>query len=106
MSTFSEALGVIVGQIHHAQGSPVIVYTCAGQSPVTISAVFDAAYQAVDLATGQLSDLGPTLGVVLADLPAAPKQDDDVTIDGVAYRVSDQRLDGQGGALLPLRKVI
>jgi hypothetical protein len=106
VSLFGNALGVVISRIHSAQGAPVVVYTCAGQAPVTIDAVFDAAHQAVDLATGELSDLGPVLGIRVSDLPVAPEQDDTLTINGVAYAVSDVQVDGQGGATLPLRKVI
>lgn len=104
MSIFENALGVVVGSIHHAQGAKTIVYTCAGQSPVTIDAVFDEAYQVVDLATGELASLGPMLGVRLSDLPAAPRAHDTLTVDAVEYKVNDVQRDSEGGARLLLRK--
>jgi len=107
VSIFGDALGVAIARVHAAQGAPVVVYTCVGESPVTIAAVWDAPHKAVDLATGELSDIEPSIGIRLADLPAAVDVDEDtLTIDGVGYRPTDLQPDGQGGARLALRKVI
>jgi hypothetical protein len=104
VSIFSDALGTILNEIHRAQGEKTIVYTCANQAPVTIAAVFDEDYQATDLTTGEISDLGPVLGLRVSDLPAAPAVGDAVSIAGVAYSVADVRPDGEGGAVLPLHE--
>jgi hypothetical protein len=107
VSLFGAALGTIIGEVHRAQGSPVVAYTCSGQSPVTIAAVWDAPHRAIDMATGEISDVEPSIGIRLSDLPAAVNVDEDtLTIDGVAYRPTDSQPDGQGGARLALRKVI
>lgn len=87
-------------------GRPVIYTPASTGIDESIPGVFDAAHQVVDLATGEQSDLGPTLGIRLADLSVAPKQDDRLVVDGTTYQVNDVRPDGQGGALLPLRKVL
>jgi hypothetical protein len=107
VSLFGDALGTIIDEIHRAQGSPVVSYTSFGFSPVSIAAVWDAPHRAIDLATGELSDVEPSLGVQLSDLSAAVDVDrDTLTIDAIAYRVTDSQPDGQGGARLALRKVI
>ena len=101
MSLFGDALGTVLGEIHRAQGSPSIVYAGASVD----AAVFDERGLEVSPEGGILVRTGnPQLGVRLSDLAKAPEQGDDVTVNGVAYLVTDVNPDGEGGALLDLRR--
>ena len=93
-----------------------IVFTPQAGTPVTFNdpanceagpfAVFDAAHQVVELGEVDvpIDSTAPVLGVRLSDFPTAPSQDDTAVIDGGTYRVVSVQPDGQGGAMLVLRK--
>lgn len=82
-----------------------VVYHGDGANPVTLTGIFDAAHESVelDVAGVPVSTRQPELGLRLADLPVAPQQGDHLEIDGTAYVVVDVRPDGQGGARLALQ---
>jgi hypothetical protein len=63
----------------------------------SISGIFNDRHVFVDPNTEQVvSTIQPTLGVKLADMPAAPVKGDKVTLRNVQYVVRDSREDGEG----------
>ena len=69
-------------------------------------AIFDPVYQLVELGEADvpLDSTAPALTVRLSDFPTAPKQDDTAVMDGTTYRAVSVQPDGQGGAVIVLRK--
>lgn len=106
MSNWNNLVSNMDGAVQSNLGGPVLYTPAAGNGdPVTIQGVFDRQYIAVDAGQAGVASAIPALFVRLADLPTDPMQDDPtITIDGVAYRVVEPKLDGQGGALLHLHK--
>lgn len=89
-------------------GDPVLYRTGAADPGRTLTAVLDRDYQLVkphdDGST--ITTTATVLSVVLADLPAPPKQGHLVTAaDGTVYRVTDIHDDGPGAARLVLQRV-
>lgn len=85
-------------------GQPV-TYQPLSLPAVSLMAIFDDKYQAVDPDSGAIiTSTQPMLRVRIADLPRNPLQGDLVTISGVTYRVNDFEPDGGGGAMLLLHK--
>jgi hypothetical protein len=82
-----------------------VTYTPSVGSPRTIKGVFSR--QSVEVTRGEyagVSSFQPTLGIRLADLATAPTSLDRVTVSGTEYRIVECQEDGQGGALLILKK--
>lgn len=105
MSLFGDALGAIVDEIHRAEGAPTITYEPTVGAPFALVAVWDSVGVVLDLETGAFQRTNePRLGVVLSDFAVPPIAGDGVTVAGVAYRVTDVALDGQGGAELKIRR--
>lgn len=77
-------------------------YTAAGFAPVAVSGVFREAHAYVDpRTTVAVSTDQPTLDVIAADLPRAPRIDDQVAVrvarfGGRTWRVIDAQADGEG----------
>ena len=115
MSLFSDALGTIVDEIHRAEGEPEIVVTVLGQAPVLLdtngqplAGVFDAAGALVAIGDAGVLQrtTTPQLGIRLSDYPVGvPDRTTTITVAGAAYQVADVEPDGQGGAVLMLRKL-
>ena len=85
-----------------------VIYTPSGGSPVTIQGIFDAKYQALvpDGSGGTVvTSTRPAVGIKLSDLAAPPGPLDRVRIRGVDYGIEPPQEDGQGGALLFLKRV-
>jgi hypothetical protein len=81
-----------------------VTYTPTGGQAVTLTGIFDAAYQVVEFQEGApVSTVMPVLGVRLSDFAAAPLQGDAVVIRGASYAVKDVEPDGKGGAKLKLQ---
>lgn len=90
-------------------GASSVTYTPAGGSPVDLSgrSIFTAAHEeeVLDEAEVAVQSVKATLDVRLADLGAAPAEDDDVQVGSVAFKVSNVEVDGEGGALLILEEL-
>ena len=75
-------------------------------TPESITAVFDAAYVAVELqAEVPIATTRPMLRLRSADLTVTPAQGDTVSIDGVTYEVNDVQPDSSGMHRLMLYRV-
>ncbi|OFZ54973.1 MAG: hypothetical protein A2428_03105 [Bdellovibrionales bacterium RIFOXYC1_FULL_54_43] len=85
-------------------GTPVS-YTPNGGDEIQISGVFSNAHILVEVGGVPQSMTAPTLGIRLADLPAKPTKDDQITIKGLNYRITDSQEDGEGGTTLILNQV-
>ncbi len=82
-----------------------VVYTPAVGAAINLRAVFDEDYIAVDPNTGAaVSSATPTLGIRLADLPAAPKKGDVATLRGRTFKVVDWQPDSEGSGLAVLHE--
>lgn len=85
-----------------------VTYTPAGDTARDISGAFNAASEVLDFVGGmEVVTLVPTLGLHLDGLGFVPAMGDFVTVDGVAYEVSEPpQQDGPGvGVMLRLQKV-
>ena len=91
--------------LQHLGGS--IRYTPSGGQPVDVRGIFDAAYVRVDAGQAGVTSCGPVVFVRTEDLPTDPEVDEGatITVEGVQYRIQEPEKDGQGGALLFLRRV-
>jgi hypothetical protein len=97
---------LVVGPVMGVFAQPV-TYVPAGGAPISITAVFDEAFQEVTL-PGDASVLstGPMLGVQLSQMPAGfdpeASQGDQFTVlaTGATYVVRQGQPDGHGWALL------
>jgi len=86
-------------------GIPVL-YQPAGLSVLSIQAIFDEAYEAIDPQTGaSIISTQPMIRVRLSDLPRSPGRGDQATIKGTLYRVNTFEPDGGGGARLLLQEI-
>lgn len=92
-------------------GEPVLYHPRgddgAARTPFALTGVFEAAHQLVDLGgETPLSSVHPTLSVALSDFPAndPPRPDDELAVADGAWRVFEVQPDGQGGALLILKR--
>lgn len=101
MSVFDAALRVAINTMHSAQGSRSISYEPYGGTAFDLVAVFSAEGVRVELSSGVAQEsVAPRLGVHLDDFATPPAQGDTFTVDGIAYRVVEVQLDGEGGAEL------
>ncbi|GCE81703.1 head-tail joining protein [Komagataeibacter oboediens] len=80
--------------------------------PVTITAIFDDGYEALDpmgtipgMAPTDITTSLPRLGVRLSDFPVPPVQGDTFVIDGRTYAIREVQPDSHGGARLDLNLV-
>lgn len=109
MATFADLVERADGAAQRAlAGDEVITYDPAGVgAAVPVDGIFDAQYVlAKGDALAGVETLGPAVFFRLEDLPTDPEDDDPIiTVDGVAYRVTERRPDGMGGIVLPLRRV-
>jgi hypothetical protein len=77
-----------------------------GAAPYQSRGVFASRSLPIAVDDGAIvADQQTTLGIRLADYPAAPLANDRFTINGVTYEAIDVHADGQGGAEVGLRKV-
>lgn len=84
-----------------------VTYTSGSGVVVQVRGVFDRVYVPVDVGTAGVSSSGPTVFLMLADLPSNPADDLDarVTSDGQTYSVNEAEVDGKGGVRLLLHVV-
>jgi len=95
--------------VNGAFGEGLIYQPAAGGPPKNITGVFTDAYK-MAFQDGQggvgWTTTAPSVGVRLADLPAAPAKDDSITRvrTGEVFLVFDQQPDGLGWVHLQLKK--
>ena len=103
---FADLLLRVDRAILAAFGVPV-VYAPAVGAPVTVTGIFDAAWERLDVSTTGITSVGPMVFVRLGDLPVDPEQDTPaITIGGKGYAVKEVQRDGQGGAKLMLYEAL
>lgn len=87
-------------------GGITVTYKPASGDPVSVDAMFDAPFTQIRRDDASVEEIGPSIFVRLADLPADPAQDDPtITIDGQDYVVRGREVDGMGGIRLRLHEV-
>ncbi len=105
MTNFSTLTGSLLGAAMATFGTAATYQRASGGSPFTVSGVFDYVTVEEFSASGAPSQSKrPSLGVKLADFPAAPVKGDTLTVNSIGFRVSHIDEDGQGGAMLILQK--
>ncbi len=78
-----------------------VTYTPSGGSAQSITGIFEAAYEVVDLdAAVPVTGTQPMLDVRLDDLDTTPAIGDTFVTGGSTYEVTDVQLGGQGTAKL------
>lgn len=102
---FRELQGIADLAVRQQLGDTV-TYSPGSGGPVSVSGVFDAAYQFVDAGNAGVSSSGPAVFLTLSDLPSDPSDDHDatVTFQTVVYEIRESQPDGLGGCLLLLHK--
>lgn len=75
-----------------------VVWRPKGGAPLDLRGIFRAAYESVQVTPdGPIATVQPACDVRLPDLPAAPKEGDQLTgPDGVLYRVVETQPSGEG----------
>ena len=100
LTTFGEDI------VYTPIGSPSDAVDAKGKPAVTMTGIFDDFYEGVDPNTGAIvTSQQPIVGIKDADLGQTPRQDDQVLIRGILYRVKEVQTDGQGGSRLYLHKI-
>lgn len=84
-----------------------VTFTPAGGPPIVVRGIFNNVWREVDPGTDAIiSTNQPNLGIRLSDFGTRPPRDGDtVTVNGIAYRVSDPQEDGEGGCKILLHKI-
>jgi len=86
-------------------GEPTTYTTGSGQV-AQVNGIFDAEYVRVDAGEAGVGSAGPAVFYRLSDLPADPGDDEpEIQINGVTYRVTEVKNDGQGGVTLMLHRL-
>lgn len=99
-----ETTGQVLGNCLTTFGEP-ITYIPKGQPAVVMTGIFDDLYESVDPNTGVIiTSQQPVLGIRDVDLGQTPRQDDQVLVRGILYRVKEVQTDGQSGSKLYLHK--
>lgn len=99
----------VIGPLMGVFGEPV-TYLPASGGQITITGIFDDAFlkevMFEDASTG-VTEISAVLGVQISQFPAAPAQNDRLTIvrTGATFVVREARLDGHGAAKLLLSRV-
>lgn len=105
MQDFRDRVSRVLNHGKKNFGEPCTLYPKAG-GEFTFTGIFDNNYQAVDADTEEVvSSTQPALGVNLFDFATDPKQDDQVQVRNLRYRIIDVRPDGQGGATFFLHRL-
>ena len=78
-----------------------VIYTPQTGDPVTVRAIFESTREAEENAPGVYA----VLFVRAGDLPQTPERGDEVTVDGVTYKVYDIETDTTGAGVLRMRQV-
>lgn len=97
----SLVVGPLINQVY---GEP-FVFDLAGIAPFQANAVYDEAYQEIDLAGGTgVMTTGPAIGIRVLDFPRLPKQNDECTCQrtGVQFVMQKPQPDSHGGAFIKL----
>jgi len=104
--SFSDLLAVVDGFVLNNLGDAV-TYTPTVGASVDVVGVFDAVYVRVDSGQPGFSSQGPSVWLLLSDLPSDPETDTTmtVTISGTTYTAHEVQKDGKGGVRLLLHEV-
>jgi len=88
----------------------VMTYAPATGSPVTIPCTFDAVAVSISAGNTEITTQGPQAWCRLAALPEDPRNPSGagpvITINALAYFLTDARVDGVGGVLLKLHLAV
>ena len=101
--------GLVLGPAMAAFADPIVftpVKSQPGVAAFPARGVYAVKQVTVRTDEGIFTDQQPTLGIMLADYPVPPMQDDTFVRAGVTWSVWDVQPDGQGGADLILKQVI
>lgn len=84
-----------------------VTYTPGEGDAVEVTGIFDAVYTRVDAGQAGVSTSGPSVWLLLADLPTGAADDEDatVTVAAVEYAIKESEPDGKGGLRLLLKKL-
>lgn len=86
-------------------GEPVVFHLEGQTEPITVTGIFSAAYQSVDVSGGvPVATVQPVLEVLAADVPQTPTEGDAVTVQGSLYLIVAVHPDGHGMLKLMLHK--
>jgi hypothetical protein len=104
---FSELMARVDRSVRDIRGGPVVYTPGDGGDPVTVTGIFDAAYQRLDIGTAGVATQGPAVFLKLEDLPTDPETDTDatVTVNGTTYRAHEVQPDKMGTVRLLLHEV-
>jgi hypothetical protein len=82
-------------------------YTPAAGAFKDVQGIFDAQYLRVPAGQAGVQSSGPAVFLLMVDLPTDPENDEPtITVNGIAYQVTEVRKDGQGGVVLLLHKTV
>lgn len=100
----------LASEVHAAaldEFGQAVVWRPKGGAPVNVTGIFRAAHEQLQLAPdGTVATVQPTCDLRLSDLPAAPKDGDQLTgPDGVLYRISEPQPSGEGMTRFVLTRV-
>lgn len=103
--TWKESASALADACATTFGESVQFSPKAGGGPHTITGIFDENHVAVEVDAGvPVSSVGPSLGVVRAELPVAPVIGDTWTVRSKDYRCTDVQPDSEGHVLLLLQE--
>ena len=77
-----------------------VTYSPQAGTPSAIRAIFQPSHEAEENSPGVYG----VLFIRLTDLPKPPERGDEVSMDGILYKVFDIEADTSGGAVLRLRQ--
>jgi len=100
MADWTSLLGALNGAALTAFGREVIYSPQAGPS-ITLKGIFEETHEAEENTPGVYT----ALFLQVSDLAASPQRGDEVTVDGVVYKVFDIEADQGGGLVFRLRRV-
>ncbi len=103
--SWSETTGLALGNCLETFGEQIF-YMPKAQPSVVMTGIFDDLYESVDPNTlSVITSQQPIVGIRDSDLGQTPRQDDQVLVRGILYRVKEVQTDGQSGSKLYLHKV-
>lgn len=86
-------------------GGTTVTYAPGVGAPVSVTGIFDEAYAHVQEGGAGIESVGPSVRLMLADLPLDPANDTPLlTIGGVVYRPHTRIREGMGAIRLLLHR--
>lgn len=103
---FAENVNSLLGVCLNTFGQTVS-YTDRNSVVYELSGIFSNEYEGVDPDTGYpLVSSIPNLGIRVSDWPQIPQEGETIVTGGINYTVRYPELDGEGGAIIFLDKVV